>query len=381
MKTPEPIEIREVTDRNALKQFISLPEKIHQDHYGWIPPIYSQEWNYFNPQKNRAFSYSDCVLALAYTGGKPAGRIMGIINKRCNEYKNEKIARFGFLECWDNQAVAHELLLYIEKWAKEKGMTKIVGPMGFNNQDPAGFLVQGFEYNPTLSTYCNFDYINHLLAKEEYLKEVDYVVYKIDMTVEIPEFYSKLYNRIISRADYKDQVFKNRKQIKPFIIPILELMNESFADLYGFQPLDNTEMRSLAKRFLPVLDPRFVKVVTKNNKVIGFNIAMPNLSDGIKKAKGRLFPFGIFYILRAAKRTKQLDSLIGGISKEYRGRGIDIIMGYSTMVAAQKAGFQIADSHHELEDNNKVRAEMERLGGEVYKRFRIYKKDLQTLDF
>jgi len=140
-------------------------------------------------------------------------------------------------------------------------------------------------------------------------------------------------------------------------------------------------MRNLAKRFLPVLDPRFVKVVTKDNKVIGFNIAMPNLSDGIKKAKGRLFPFGIFCILFAAKRTKQLDSLMGGISKEYRGRGIDIIMGYSTMVAAQKAGFKFADSHHELEDNLKVRAEMERLGGEVYKRFRIYKKDLQTLDF
>jgi len=303
---------------------------------------------------------------------------MGIINRRINEHKNEKTARFGFLECWDDQSVAHALLSYIEQWAGEKGMTKIVGPMGFNNQDPAGFMIQGFEYNPTFSTYYNFDYINRLLINEGYSKEIDYVVYKIDIQADLPEFYSKLYERIITRYDYKDIVLKKRSQIKPYIIPILELMNECFEDLYGFQPLDNIEMKNLAKRFIPVLDPRFVKVITKNNRVIGFNIAMPNLSDGIRKAKGRLFPFGIFHMLRAAKTARQLDSLIGGISKEHRGRGIDVMMGHTTMTAAQKAGFRFADSHHELENNTKVRAEMERLGGEVYKRYRIYRKELQA---
>lgn len=372
------IVIREVSSRKELKEFIFLPEKIHEDHSGWLPPIYSQEWDYFSPEKNRAFSYSDSVLALACVNGKPEGRIMGIINKRCNEYKNEKNARFGYFECRENQRIAHELLSYVENWARDKGMTKIVGPMGFNNQDPAGFLIQGFEYNPTFSTYYNFGYVNRLLVNERYSKEVDYVVYKIDIPAEMPEFYSKIYNRIMTRTDYTSHGFKKRKHIKPFIIPILELMNNCFTDLYGFQPLDTIEMKNLSKRFLSFLDPRFVKVVTSNNKVIGFNIAMPNLSDGIRKAKGRLFPFGIFFILRAAKTTKQLDSLIGGIDKDYRGRGIDVMMGYTTMLAAQKAGFKFADSHHELEDNIKVRAEMERLGGEVYKRFRIYKKDLQV---
>jgi len=371
-----PVEIRKVTSRKGLKDFLFLPEKIHQNHSDWVPPIYSQEWDYFNPSKNRAFLYSDYVLALAYMNGKTVGRIMGIINNRCNEYKHEKNARFGYLECWDNQTIAHELLKYVENWAKARGMIRIVGPMGFNNQDPAGFLIQGFEYEPTISTYFNYEYINRLLVNENYSKEVDYVVYKIDIPAEMPEFYSKIYKRIISRGDYKIIEFTERKQIKSFIIPILELMNECFTDLYGFQPLDNVEMNNLAKRFLPILDPRFVKIVMKDNQIIGFNIAMPNLSDGIRRAKGRLFPFGLFFILRASKRTKQLDSLIGGIKKEYRGRGIDVMIGYTTIFSAQKAGFKFADSHHELEDNMKVRAEMERLGGKVYKRFRIYKKDL-----
>ncbi|MBE0678078.1 MAG: hypothetical protein IH592_04870 [Bacteroidales bacterium] len=373
-----PVEISEVTGGKELKEFIFLPEKIHKGHTLWVPPVYYQERNYFNQEKNRAFTYSDHILALAYRNGRVVGRIMGIVNRRCNEFRNERNARFSCLECPDDQEVARALLSFVEGWAAERGMEKIVGPMGFNNQDPSGFLTEGFEHQPTFATYYNFDYVNRLLSNENYSKEVDYVVYKIDIPDEMPEFYRKIYDRIIARGEYKVHEFTRRKQLEPYIVPILELMNEGFAELYGYQPLDGPEMKSLAKRYLTFLDPRFVKAVTKDNRVIGFNIAMPNISDGIRKARGRLFPFGFLHILRAPGRTEQLDTLIGGIRKEYRGRGIDVAMGYSTINAAHRAGLRFADSHHELEDNIKVRAEMERLGGKIYKRFRIYKKELKT---
>lgn len=373
-----PVEIRRVTGRRELNEFIFLPEKIHKGHTLWVPPVYFQERQYFNQRKNRAFTYSDCILALAYLNGRAVGRIMCIVNRRCNEFRNERNARFSCLECPDDQTVAHALLSYAENWAKEKGMEKIVGPMGFNNQDPSGFLTEGFEQQPTFSTYCNFDYVNRLLTGENYSKEVDYVVYKIDIPDEMPDFYRKIYDRIIARGEYKVHEFTGRRQLEPYIVPILELMNEGFAELYGYQPLDDTEMHSLAKRYLTFLDPGFVKAVTKDGRVIGFNIAMPNISDGIRKARGRLLPFGFMHMLRASKKTEQLDTLVGGIKKEYRGRGIDVAMGYTTILSAQKAGLRYADSHHELEDNVKVRAEMERLGGKVYKRFRIYKKELKT---
>jgi GNAT superfamily N-acetyltransferase len=371
-------EIRRVTGRRELKEFIFLPEKIHKGHPLWVPPVYYQEMKYFNQSKNRAFIYSDYMLALAYRNGRAVGRIMGIVNKRCNEFRSERNARFSCLECPDDQTVAHALLSSAENWAAERGMEKIVGPMGFNNQDPSGFLTEGFEHQPTFSTYYNFDYVNRLLTDENYSKEVDYVVYKIDIPDEMPDFYRKIYDRIIAKGEYKVHEFTRRRQLEPYIVPILGLMNEGFAELYGYQPLDNIEMNSLAKRYLTFLDPRFVKAVTKDGQVIGFNIAMPNISDGIRKAGGRLFPFGFIHILSASKKTEQLDTLIGGIKKEYRGRGIDVAMGYTTILSAQKAGLKYADSHHELEDNVKVRAEMERLGGKVYKRFRIYKKELKT---
>lgn len=369
-------EIREVRTKYELKEFIRLPEKIHRNHPGWVQPLYSVERNLFDPARNRALTYSDYILALAYRDGIPVGRVLGIINKRCNEHWHEKSARFGYFECPDDQETAHALLSYIENWARVRGMTRLSGPLGFYNQDPAGFLLEGFEHSPTINTNYNFAFIPGLLENESYVKEVDYVVYKIDLLKELPELYSGIYRRITTRGEYKLVEFTSRKQIRAYILPILELMNECFSELYGFNPLDDEEMRLLAKRFMPVLDPRFVKAVKKDDEIIGFNVAMPNLSEGFRKARGRLFPFGVLYILRSARKSRQLDTLMGGIRKDHRGRGIDVLMVYSTVLAARKAGFIIADSHHELEENKKVRAEMERLGGEVYKRYRIYRKEL-----
>ena len=278
------VEVRRVTGRRELKEFIFLPEKIHKGHPLWVPPVYYQEMKYFNQSKNRAFTYSDHILALAYRNGRAVGRIMGIVNKRCNEFRNERNARFSCLECPDDQTVSHALLSSAENWAAERGMEKIVGPMGFNNQDPSGFLTEGFEHQPTISTYYNYDYVNRLLTNENYSKEVDYVVYKIDIPDEMPDFYRKIYDRIISKGEYKVHEFTRRRQLEPYIVPIFGLMNEGFTELYGYQPLDNMEMHSLAKRYLTFLDPRFVKAVTKYGQVIGFNIAMPNISDGIRKA-------------------------------------------------------------------------------------------------
>ena len=370
------VEIKEVKSRKALRTFIHLPEKIHRDHDLWVPPIFMDEKKYFNPQKNRAYSYSDATHLVAYRNGGAVGRISGIINHKYNKIRQEKHARFGWLECRNDPEVARHLLARIEDWALHQGMEKIVGPMGFTDQDPEGFLIEGFDHEPTISTYYNFPFINDLLEGEGYRKEVDYVVYLVDLTQGIPLFYTKIYQRAVRKNTCEIVEFSRRKHVKPYIRPIFRLMNECFQELYGFQPMDEEEMADLAKKYLPILDPRFIKVAVKNGQVIGFNIAMPNLSPGIRRSKGRLFPLGLIKILRSAKRTKQLDSLIGGIKKEFRGRGVDAMIGYKTIESALRAGFEYVDSHHELEENHRVRAEMERLGGRVYKRFRIYQKKL-----
>jgi hypothetical protein len=372
------IETREVKGKRDLKTFIYLPEKIHADHASWVHPIYMDEWKYFNPKKNKAFSYCDTIMLLAFRGKEAVGRIMGIINHRYNEYKKQKTARFGYLETWEDEEVIQTLLSRIEDWARIKGMTTVVGPYGFSDQDPEGFLVEGFENRATIATYCNFEWMPKLVEKKGYTKDVDYFVYKLDVPKEFPEFYRRIYERAQRRGNFEVVEFRKRKELKPVVKPVLSLMNECYMDsnIYGYAPLDEEEMEELAKRYLPVLDPRFVKVVKKDGEVVAFIVGIPDLTAGIKKAKGHLFPFGFLKILRAAKKTKQLDLLLGAIKEKYRGMGLDVMMGVKTLLSASEAGMEIMDTHHELEGNVKVRAEMERMGGKVYKRFRVFKKDL-----
>ena len=373
-----PIEIREVLSRKDLKTFIYLPEKIHAGHENWVHPIYMDDWKYFDKKKNKAFGYCDTILLLAWKDGRPVGRAMGIITHRFNEHRNEKTARFGYLDIYEDKETLHAILSFIEDWARAKGMTKIVGPYGFSDQDPEGFLIEGFEHRATIATYYNFEWMPKFLEDEGYAKDNDWFVYKLDVPKELPEFYKKIYERAMKRGTYEIIEFRKRKELKPWIRPILSLMNECYmaGNIYGFAPLEEEEMDDLAKRYLPVVDPRFVKAVKKDGEAVAFIIAMPDMTEGIRKARGRLLPFGFIHVLRAAKKTKQLDLLLGAVKEQYRGQGLDVLMGVKTLMSAHEAGYEMMDTHHEMEANVKVRAEMERMGGTIYKKYRAFYKML-----
>jgi hypothetical protein len=373
-----PIDIREVASRRDLKTFIYLPEKVHADHENWVHPIYMDDWKYFDKKKNKAFGYCDTILLLVYRDGRPVGRVMGIINHRYNEHRNERTARFGYLDTEEDREAFRAVLKYIEDWARDKGMTKIVGPYGFSDQDPEGFLIEGFEHRATIATYYNFEWMPRWLEEEGYAKDNDWFVYKLVVPKEPPEFYRKIYERHMKRGTYEILEFKTRKEIKPWVRPILALMNECYmaGNIYGFAPLEEQEMDDLARRFLPILDPRFVKAIRKDGEVVAFIIAMPDMTEGIVKARGRLFPFGFIRVLRAARKTKQLDLLLGAVKERFRGQGLDVLMGIKVLIAAYEAGMEKIDTHHEMEANVKVRAEMEKMGGQVYKKFRAFYKML-----
>jgi len=372
------VDIRELASRKDLKTFIYLPEKIHAGHKNWVYPLYMDDWKYFDPKKNKAFGYCDTTRVLAWKDGRPVGRAMGIINHRYNEYRKEKTARFGFLETHEDREVFRGLLGYLEGWARSKGMTKIVGPYGFSDQDPEGFLIEGFDHRATIATYYNFEWMPKWLEEEGYAKDNDWFVYKVDVPKEPPELYQKIYERAMKRGTFETLEFRRRKDIKPWIRPILSLMNECYmaGNIYGYAPLEEQEMDDLANRFLPIVDPRFVKAVTKDGEAVSFIVAMPDMTEGIVKARGRLFPFGFIYVLRAARKTKQLDLLLGAVKDQYRGQGLDVLMGIKIFLSACEAGMEFMDTHHEMESNVRVRAEMERLGGKIYKKYRAFQKAL-----
>jgi GNAT superfamily N-acetyltransferase len=315
-------------------------------------------------------------MVLAFRDGRAAGRILTGIHDAYNALQGEKTARFTCLESTDDPDVVNALLGYAEQRARERGMDRIVGPMGLSDSvpEPQGLQVEGFEHTPSLMTNFSRPYLPKLLAEAGYEKEVDYVVYRVPIPEVLPDLYERIHQRVVRKGTYRILTPSRRRDLRPYVPAVLRLMNESFRGLYGYMPHESREEAGLPPQALNIFDPRFVQLAVYDDELVGFVLALPNASAGIRRAGGRLLPLGFLHILREAKQARQLDLLFGGVKEEHRGRGIDVLMGYRMFTEARAAGMTHMDSHLELESNTRIRREMEAMAGRVYKRYRIFEK-------
>ncbi|HUX59318.1 MAG TPA: hypothetical protein VMV77_20265, partial [Bacteroidales bacterium] len=353
--------IKEVLTKKDRRDFIYLPKKVHKNEHDWLPPIYMDEWELYDKKKNKSYQYADAILLLAYRENKPVGRIMGIINNRYNTLNNKQDGRFCFMECFNDKEVFHALICKVENWARQNGMIRMIGPLGFSDKDPQGFQIEGFEYPLFMTSPNNSQYMPDLIEAEGYAKKIDLVNYLGKLPEKLPPIYEKVMERIDNNKEYKIIEFHSKKELKPYIIDVLELMNETFAEIYGFVPLNDKEKTDFAARYLPILDPNFIKVIETGGKFVGFAIGMPDISNGIREANGKLFPFGILKILRDSKRSKKLLMMLGGVKKEYRGKGLDVLMGVKILQSGINHKMDTVDSHLVLENNTRMRSEYERI--------------------
>lgn len=371
------INLKEVKSKKDLKRFIILPFAIHKNHKEWLPPLISDEWKVFDKSKNHNFENCDTILILAFKDERVVGRIMGIINHSYNEGHHEKNARFCFMECFDD-AIVHDALLHrIEQWAKEMGMTQIVGPLGFSDKDPQGYLIKGFDDSMTVMvTNCSFSYMVDHIERNGFKKKLDLLQYRSIIPDIIPEYYTKISNRVLSRG-FRILEFDKSKKIRPYVKPVFDLINETYTDIYGFAPLKEIEAKEFSERFLPLLNAEFLKIIVDEyNKIVAFVIAMPDISEGFRKANGKLFPFGFIHILQSFKKATQLNLLLGCVKDNFRNSGIDALLAVSIFNSAKKNNLTILDSHLIMEDNIKMRALMERQEYTIYKKYRIFEKEL-----
>ncbi len=371
------IRISEATTRKEKRDYLHLPYSMHRNHTLWVPPLIMHEKNFIHLKKNPHTEYSDTVCFLAYRDGKPAGRVMGIINKKLNEIWKDKQARFCCFESTNDSKTAHGLLSSVENWARSRGMERIVGPLGFSNQDPQGFIVEGYNQRPSIGTIYNFEYIPQLMEKCGYIKEVDYLTYKIPIPTTIPPLYEKISERVKKRTAIKILEFKSKRQLKPYLTQVLRFMNRTYTGIYGFIPLSETLIKKTALNYHEIVDPNLIKIIVNfQDEIVSFILGIRDITEGFQKAGGRLLPVGYFLIKAAQKKSRRLDLLLGAIREDYRGKGLDTVMAISMIKSARVMGMEFADSHHELETNTRVQAEMRRLGGFVYKRHRVYQKEL-----
>ena len=372
------ISIQRVNSRQDLRTFIYLPEEIHQTHSQWLPPLYADEEDFFDPRNNKAFSYCDTALWLARRDGQPAGRIMGIIHHPYNARQGEKTVRFSHFDCYDDAALAQALLQTVEDWGRSHGMHTIVGPFGFSDKDPEGLQVEGFDQLPILVTANNLPYLPTFLEARGYAKMLDCLDYAFDLSGGLPPRLEQLHDRLLARLPFRVTHFRSKRALGQVILPALQLVNDNYDQLYGFSPMTPAEMEALAARYLPILDPRYIKAVfhPTNGQLLAFMVGLPNFSRGIQRARGRLLPFGWLHILRAMKKASQLDLMLGAVDKAWRHRGLEVLMGVEMMRAAAAGGLYRVETHLVLENNQPMRAVYEKNGAALIKRFRIYQRPL-----
>jgi hypothetical protein len=373
-----PIEIKEVKNKKDLATFIYLPETIHANHTNWLPPIYLDEWKFFSATQNTMFREHDTILLLAFENNLPVGRIMGILPHHYNKLHNLKSARFAFFECYEKADVFEKLIQFIENWAKAKNCTELVGPMGFSDKEPQGFLISGYETTTMMVTNCNFPFMKRFIEQNGYLPHVDLCQYEVPLNNKLIDRFCALANRVEKNNHVHIIEFKKTNSVRRYVLPVFKLINDTYHEIYGFSPVSEREANEFSNRFLPFLDANLIKIVTNaDNEVIAFIVAMPDLSPGIKKAKGRIFPLGWYHILRAGKKSKRLILLLGAISKHMRNKGLDALMAHRLLQSATKKGYSIIDSHLIMKENYKMRREIERLDDfNMYKEYRIYRKEI-----
>jgi hypothetical protein len=371
------LEIREVVSKRDRRLFLELPYRLHRNHELWVPPLRLFEKQYLNPRRNLHLPYSEVACLLALRHEEPLGRVMGIVNRRLNEYWNMEEARFCSFESVDDPEVARSLLGNLEEWARERGADRVTGPLGFSNQDPQGFLIEGFQERPSIGTIYNHPYVPGLIEDAGYSKEVDYVTYKIVIPREAPETLRKIVERVQKRMAVELIEFDRKAEARRMLPEVFRFMNETYTEIDGFLPLSEEIIERTVHRYSHILDPQFLKVLQNDRgDMVAFIFGIKDVTEGFRRARGRLLPLGYFKLLIHQRRSKRLDLLLGAIREDYRGRGLDMLLAISMMHSAHTLGLEIVDTHHELESNRLIRAEMEKVGGILYKRHRVYRKDL-----
>lgn len=370
--------IKKVSSKKELKTFIRFNYELYKGNPYSVPDLYDDMLNTFSSKKNAAFEFCEAEYFLAYKDNKVVGRVAAIINNRANQTWDKKEVRFGWIDFIDDEEVSSALLKAVEDWGKQKGMDTITGPLGFTDMDAEGMLIEGFDQLGTMATIYNYPYYPQHMEKLGFEKDADWVEFKLMVPDKLPEKFVRISEIILQK--YKLKIKKlTRKEIKEkhYGQKIFDLINEAYAPLYGFSKMTQGQIDQYVNTYLPLLDLRMVSIVeTEDGELVAAGISMASLSEALQKAKGRILPFGWFYLLKALfiKRPKVLDLLLVGVKPEYQSKGVNALLFYDLVPTFKKMGFVYGESNPELEENKKVQAQWSAFESVQHKRRRAFKK-------
>jgi len=369
--------VKPVNNKKERKKLHAFTMALYKDNPNWIPPLWQEELNQFDPAKNPALEFCDTVTWAAWKNDRLAGTVTGIINHRFIEQWEQKHARFGWFECIEDEEVAHALLQTVEDWAAEKGMDAIVGPMGFSDFDKEGLLIEGFDEEGTFAMLYNQPYYRDFLEKRGHKKDADWLEFRIKVPDTIPDKVLRVQQLVLKRQKVTLLETKSRKDLIPYIPQIFRLLSRCYSHLYGYVTLTEKQVEVLAAQYISFIDHRLTRILLdEKGDVVGCGITMPSLSKGMRRAKGKLFPFGFIHILRGLKKADVLDMYLVAVHPDYQKSGLMAVLMSVVHQEAIRRGMKWAETLAELEDNHAVQTLWKSYEARQHKRRRVYKKVL-----
>ena len=370
------VRISEIEDRTGLKRWVRFPLDHYRGHPYRVPPLTADELGYFDRRRNPAYEVAEVRLFLATVADRTVGRVCGIVNALEAQKLGYRRGRFGWFEATEDPPVAQALLDAVCHWLRGRGCTEVTGPQGFGDLDPEGLLVGGFDRLPTVSGSYNYPYYGELLEGYGLRKAVDYVEYRCRVPGE-SALIERLRRRYGGTDRYRVVTCKSRRELLAHAGRLWALIEEAFAPLYGVVPLTPRQTAFYTRKYFAFLDPDFVKLsFSSEGDLVGFFVAMPNLSRGFHRAGGRLLPFGLLPILRDYRWPETVDFLLAGVKPGEPSGLITAITLVEMIDTLRRRGVRFMETNRELEDNTTVNRIWLNFERDYLRRSRVYRMEL-----
>lgn len=373
------VEIREVgKTKGELKKFIQFANDLYADCPYYCPPLFFDEMNCFNAEKNPALEVCEYQLWMAYRDGNPVGRVAGIINHKANEKWGFKHVRFGWFDFIDDLEVSKSLLDTVAQWGKERGMDALNGPVGFTDFDHEGLLLEGYDYLAVMASLYNYPYYVKHVESYGLTKEADWIELQVFPPKNCPERVERLAEMVKARYHVRTVKVKNsRELVKRFGIEYMDVIDAAYQKLYNFQPMTDKQKNYYKDMYFQFLNFDFVTlVVNEKEELVGVGLGMPDIAPALRKSGGKLFPFGWFHLLRALK-AKKMDSfsfLLIAVRPDYQDKGINALFLQDQIPIINRYGIRKLETTSMLETNTKVLSFFMQFEHKQHKRHRAYLK-------
>ncbi len=372
------IEIKKVENKKDLKKFINFPHDLYKDDPNYVPMLDMAAKELFSEKKNPFFEHSSVQNYLAYKDGKLAGRISAIRNNNYNKYHNSNVGFWGFFDVINDYEVAKALFDTAKKWNQDHGFEAMIGPVNFSTNDTAGLLIEGYDMPPITEMTYNKPYYQDLIEKYGFKKDMDLFAYMI-YAENVSEKSVKLADLIQKRLEKKGITIRqiNMKDFKNEVAKIKEVYNKAWEKNWGFVPATDKEFEFLAEGLKMIVNPQYALVAEHEGKFVGFALTIPNINEiTINFKRGKLFPFNIFKLLMKKNKTKYVRIITLGVIEGYRKLGIEAVFFARIIESAKKNNIIGGEASWILENNEMMNMAAEKLHGEKYKTYRIYRKDI-----